>query len=242
MDDVILEVRDLCYQYKTVTALDHVNLRLRRGRVYGIVGCPGAGKTTLLRIIMGLSFPTSGELYLFGQTGQKNLEQARRRIGSLVDLPVTYEGLNTYQNLHCERILLGLKDKAAVEERLTQMGISRSQVGNSAGRFFSMRQRYGIAAALLNDPEFLVLDEPASGLEPEATTHLRDLFRSLNREKGTSMLITSHIPSKLRTVATDYIVLDEGRILREMTEAEAEAEREALGFDSFDEYFNSLIQ
>lgn len=239
-EDVIFEARDLTKKYKNVTALDRVSLRLKRGRIYGFVGNNGAGKTTLMRIIMGLSLPTSGEIALFGGTGRRKLEKARRRIGALIEDPVVHEGLNALQNLKYESSFTGTRDRREPAALLDRLGIGPGQVGNRAVRGFSMgmRQRCGIAAALLGDPEFLVLDEPTSGVDPEGVRELRALFRELN-EQGKTLLISSHILGELFRTATDFIVIDRGHILRELTHEEAEAEQGA--FESVDDYFLDLI-
>ena len=242
MEEYVLETKELTKEYKYATALDHVNLHLKRGHIYGFIGNNGAGKTTLMRLIMGLAFADSGELMLFGEGGQRALERQRRRIGARIEQPVAYDNMSARQNLIYERMISLSEKKKDVDGLLEKLHISRAEVGNGPIRSFSvgMRQRYGIAAALLGEPEFLVLDEPTSGLDPAGTKDLRELFLSLNREKGTTMLISSHILSELHQVATDFIIINRGKILRELTHEELERERAAQN-DTLDEYFLKLV-
>lgn len=241
MENNVFEAKELTKQYKNTTALDGIDLTLRQGRIYGLIGNNGAGKTTLMRIMMGLSFPTSGEISLFGQTGKHQLEKARKRIGSLIEAPAVQENLSAHQNLEYERISSGIPDRKQTDELLRLLQISPDQVGNGSLRTFSvgMRQRYGLAAAMLGKPEFLVLDEPTSGVDPDGTRELLALFRRLNQENGVTILISSHILSELYQVATDFVILDHGRIIRMLTHEEAEVEHDA--FETVDDYFLSLI-
>ena len=170
------------------------------------------------------------------------MKMGKRRIGALIEQPVAYDRMTARQNLMLERILSRSTNEKDVDGLLKVLHISPDEVGRAAIRNYSvgMRQRYGVAAALLGEPEFLVLDEPASGLDPAGTRDLRELLLSCNREKGTTMLISSHILSELYQLATDFIILHRGRILRKITHAQLEQESE--GFESIDEYFLNLIE
>ena len=240
-ESVLLSANSLTKRFKQRTVLDHVDLTLERGHIYGLVGNNGAGKTTFMRIIMGLCFPTSGTISLFGQTGRRALEKQRKRIGALIEQPIAFSSMSARKNLVLQRMLLDDPKKADIDTLLEIFGLSESKVGKAAISTFSlgMRQRYGLASALLGDPEFLVLDEPGTGLDPEGMRDLRNYLLTRNQEKGTTMLISSHILSELVRVATDFIILDHGKIIRTLTAAQLEAEQ--VEGQSIDEYFLKLI-
>lgn len=220
MEDIIFETRNLTKRYKGTVALDHVNLKLRHGEIYGFIGENGAGKTTTMRLITGLSYPTEGQMYLFGRTGEKELQQQRVRIGCMVETPALYKNMTAQQNLEAQRIQRGIPDKECINETLKLVGLE--DTGRKTVRHFSlgMCQRLGIAMALLNDPEFLILDEPINGLDPSGIVEIRELMKRLNREHGITLLVSSHILSELYQTATRYILLYKGRILEELTQGE----------------------
>ena len=150
MNEIILETRGLTKVYKQTAALNHIDLKIKRGKIYGFIGQNGAGKTTLLRLVTGLAFPTSGELYLWGKTGNKELQEQRKRIGCMIETPALFPNLTAYQNMEVQRIQRGIPDRAVIEKCLETVGIK--ETGKKTVRNFSlgMRQRLGIAIALLN--------------------------------------------------------------------------------------------
>ena len=220
MEEVIFEARNLTKKYRNTLALDHINLSLRRGEVYGFIGENGAGKTTAIRLITGLSFPTEGSMSLFGKSGEKELQKQRARIGCMVETPALYKNMTAVQNLEAQRIQRGIPDRDGIGKTLKLVGLS--DTGKKAVRHFSlgMRQRLGIAMALLNDPEFMILDEPINGLDPSGIVETRELIRQLNQERGITFLVSSHILSELYQTATRYILLHKGRVLEELTQRE----------------------
>ena len=220
MEEVIFEARNLTKKYRNTLALDHINLSLRRGEVYGFIGENGAGKTTAIRLITGLSFPTEGSMTLFGKSGKKELQRQRARIGCMVETPALYKNMTAVQNLEAQRIQRGIPDRDGIGKTLKLVGLS--DTGKKAVRHFSlgMRQRLGIAMALLNDPEFMILDEPINGLDPSGIVETRELIRQLNQERGITFLVSSHILSELYQTATRYILLHKGRVLEELTQRE----------------------
>ncbi len=240
MHTPVLEAIGLTKRYKQKTVLDGVGLRLERGHIYGLVGGNGAGKTTLMRIIMGLDFPTEGEIRLFGQSGRRALEKQRKRIGALIEQPIGYAELSARQNLTWQRMLLDEPKKTDIGALLRLVGLEERTVGTGPILHYSlgMRQRCGLAAALLGDPEFLVLDEPGTGLDPAGMRDLREFLLTRNREEGTTMLISGHILHALYEVATDFIFLARGRVLCTMTHTQLET---ALGPDGdIEDYYLSL--
>ena len=220
MDTIVMETKGLTKKYRQTLALDNVDLKLEKGKIYGFIGQNGAGKTTLIRMITGLAFPTGGELKLWGKTGDKELQEQRKRIGSLIEGPALYPYMTAYQNMEVQRIQRGIPDKSVIEKTLKLVGLT--DTGKKKVRNFSMgmKQRLGIAAALLNTPEFLILDEPINGLDPAGIVDVRNLIKKLNKEYGMTILISSHILEELYNTATDFIIIDKGRIIEELSEAE----------------------
>lgn len=220
MNEIILEAHKLTKSYKQTVALNQIDLKIGKGKIYGFIGQNGAGKTTLLRLVTGLAFPTSGELYLWGQTGERKLQEQRKRIGCMIETPALFPNLTAYQNMEVQRIQRGIPDKAVIEKCLHMVGLK--ETGKKTVRNFSlgMRQRLGIAIALLNIPEFLILDEPINGLDPAGIVEIRNLLKSLNREYGMTILVSSHILEELYQTASEFILIDRGKIIEELSDKE----------------------
>ena len=219
MEEAIIETKNLTKKYKHNTALNNINLKLEKGKVYGFIGKNGAGKTTFIRIITGLAFPTSGELSLFGNSREKELQEARRKIGALVEGPSLYPFMSAKENLKAQQIQLGKEDEREIGELLDLVGLSG--VGNKKARNFSlgMKQRLGIAMSLIGNPDFLIWDEPINGLDPEGIKEIRILIDDLNK-KGKTLLISSHILGELENTATDFIIIDKGNIIENISKDE----------------------
>ena len=217
MNSIVLEAQGITKKYRETLALDHVDLKLEKGKIYGFIGKNGAGKTTFLRLITGLAFPTEGSLSLFGKSGEKSLQEQRKRIGSLIETPALYPYMTAWQNMEVQRLQRGIPDKSVIDKTLKMVGLDNT--GKKKVRNFSlgMRQRLGIAIALINTPEFLVLDEPINGLDPAGMVEIRNLIKELNKEYGMTILISSHLLEELHNTATDFIFIDGGRILEELT-------------------------
>ena len=220
MESIVMEAKGITKKYRQTLALDNVALKLEKGKIYGFIGQNGAGKTTLIRLITGLAFPTGGELSLWGKTGEKELQEQRKRIGSLIEGPALYTNMTAYQNMEVQRIQRGIPDKSIIDKTLKIVGLA--DTGKKKVRNFSlgMKQRLGIAIALLNTPEFLILDEPINGLDPAGIKEIRNLNKTLNKEYGMTILISSHILEELYNTATDFILIDKGHIIEELSEAE----------------------
>lgn len=220
METPVFEAENLTKRYRGTLALDHINLSLRRGEIYGFIGENGAGKTTTIRLITGLTFPTEGTMSLFGKSGQRHLQRQRARIGCIVETPALYKNMTARQNLEAQRIQRGIPDRQCIDEALKLVGLS--DTGKKTVRHFSlgMCQRLGIATALLSDPEFIILDEPTNGLDPSGIVEIRQLIKNLNRERGITFLVSSHILSELYRTATRYILLHKGRVIEELTQQE----------------------
>lgn len=222
--DYVLQTNDLTKSYKGAPALQGLSMHVPKGAIYGFVGKNGAGKTTLIRLICGLQTPTSGSFSLCGiSNDNKSIARARRRMGAVVETPSIYMGMTAEENLRQQYLVLGLPSYDGISELLQLVGLENT--GRKKAKNFSlgMKQRLGIAVALAGDPDFLVLDEPTNGLDPQGIVEIRELILKLNREKGITVLISSHILDELARLATHYGIIDSGRMLRELSADELEA-------------------
>ena len=226
MENVILQTNNITKFYRHFKALDDISITLEAGRIYGFIGENGAGKTTLMRILTGLSLPTSGSYSLFGKTEHAEIQTVRRRIGSTIEEPTLYPEFSAYRNLELQRILIGNPDKSICDEVLKLLDLY--DVRNKKVKEFSMgmKQRLGIALALMGKPELLILDEPINGLDPKNISALRVLLKKLNVERGITMLISSHILNELYLLATDYIIIHKGKVIESLSHEQLEAKCE----------------
>lgn len=213
----ILQTDSLTKVYDDVYALRDVSISIEPGRIYGLIGQNGSGKTTLMRLIAGLSFPTDGTLELFGYNDTKKMHQERKRIGCLIENPSFIPNMTAKDNLKLHRIMRGIPN-AEVEDELLQI-VDLADTGKKKAKHFSlgMKQRLGIAIALLGNPEFLILDEPINGLDPMGIVEVRNLLIKLCREQQKTILISSHNLPELYQVATDYIIIHEGKVKEAVT-------------------------
>lgn len=221
--DHVLSVSGLCKRYGRSLALDQLNLTVPKGAIYGLVGKNGAGKTTLLRVICGLQHPSAGQYTLFGVSNDSpDLSRTLRRVGAVIEAPAMYPDMSAEENLRQQYRVLGLPSFEGIDELLSLTGLA--DTGRKKARYFSlgMKQRLGIAMALAGDPDFLVLDEPVNGLDPQGIIEMRELMLRLNRERQITILLSSHLLDELSRIATHYGFIDSGRLLREMTAKEFE--------------------
>jgi ABC-2 type transport system ATP-binding protein len=213
----ILKTVDITKKFSKKVAVSAVNMNIKKGDIYGFIGRNGTGKTTLIKMLVGLSQPTSGSIELFDS---KNLNKARRKIGTVIEAPAFIPHLSARQNMFIQWTLLGSKDKSIIDETLKLVGLDN--VGNKKVKKFSlgMKQRLGIAMTLMGEPEFLILDEPTNGLDPEGIIEIRQMLKKLNQEKGLTILISSHILGELSKLATRYGIINDGVLIDEFTEQE----------------------
>ncbi|OCT16333.1 bacitracin ABC transporter ATP-binding protein [Paenibacillus pectinilyticus] len=213
----ILQTKQLSKTYKKTEVVSHVNMRIRRGEIYGFLGPNGAGKTTVMRMITNLIPPTSGEIELFGAPLTPHSYEAMKRMGSIIEYPIFYDHLSGQANLelHCE--YMGYYDKKSIRETLDLLGLA--SIGNKPVKDFSlgMKQRLGIARAICTKPELLILDEPVNGMDPSGIREIRDLFRVLSKEYGMTVLISSHILQEIEQLADTIGVINHGRLLEEVS-------------------------
>ena len=221
--EYVLTTRGLCKTYRNCKALNGLSMHVPRGSIYGFVGRNGAGKTTLIRLICGLQAPSHGSYTLYGiRNTMPGIYRARRRMGSVVETPSIYLDMSAEDNIRQQYRVLGIPSFDGVDELLQLVGLA--DAGKKTARHFSlgMRQRLCIAVALAGDPDFLVLDEPANGLDPQGIIEMRELILRLNRERQITVLISSHILDELSRLATHYGFIDNGRMLREISAEQLE--------------------
>ena len=222
---IVLKTNNLYKRYKYQFALNGVNMTINKGDIYGFVGENGSGKTTVIRLITGLISPTKGDFELFGEDSKSNgILLARKKLGAIVENPSIYLNMSARENLKMQCGLLGVKGNVEemIKHVLSEVGLAELYDNKkNAGNFsLGMRQRLGIAMALLGNPEFLILDEPMNGLDPAGIVEIRELILRLNKERGITFLISSHILTELALVATTYGIISKGRIIKEISAEE----------------------
>ncbi|GAB2549020.1 ATP-binding cassette domain-containing protein [Gracilibacillus alcaliphilus] len=217
MSDIILRTNKLTKKYKNDVALENVNITIEKGAIYGFIGQNGAGKSTLLRLVTGLAFPTSGSIELFGNDHPNELTESQKRIGAIIENPALFPDMSAYENLAVHRLQKGIPGKESIQKTLDLVGLANTGKKKTKNFSLGMKQRLGLGIALLSDPEFLILDEPTNGLDPTGIVELRELIKKLNREKGLTVLISSHILSELHQLATSYGIIHKGELLEELT-------------------------
>ena len=223
MKDIILRTNNLTKKYKDFTALNNANITINKGDIYGLIGRNGAGKTTLMKVITTLTNKTSGEFYLFDKD-DSDLTETKRRIGCLIENPAFFENLTAYQNLKYYAIQKGIVDYSQIDKVLDLVKLSDSK--NKKFKTFSlgMKQRLGIAFAMLDNPDFVILDEPINGLDPIGISELRETLKKLNEESNITMLISSHILSELYLLANRFCFIEKGKIIKELSKEELDVE------------------
>ncbi|MEB7422259.1 ATP-binding cassette domain-containing protein [Staphylococcus arlettae] len=217
MQEVILKTSKLTKQYHNYLAAKDVDITINKGDIYGLIGENGAGKSTLLRMITGLSIPTKGSLELFEESNWKMLDEQRKRIGGVIEKPALFSNMTAYENLEVHRLQRGIPGKACVREKLEIVGLTNTEKKKVADFSLGMKQRLGLAIALLSDPALLILDEPTNGLDPMGIVELRELILKLNYEQGLTVLISSHILSELYELANKFGIIHQGEMLEELS-------------------------
>lgn len=220
MNDYVLTTSQLSKKYQKNMALDKVSVKIKKGSIYGFIGQNGAGKSTLIRVITGLAYPNTGTFELFGKSNERDIIEARKRIGTIIEGPALYPQMTAKENLEAHRLLKGIPGKECIGKTLKLVGLQ--DTGKKKAKNFSlgMKQRLGLAIALLGDPEFLILDEPINGLDPMGVVEIRELLKKLNREYGITILISSHILSELHLLATHYGIIHKGELLEQLSAKE----------------------
>ncbi|GAA0086124.1 ABC transporter ATP-binding protein [Clostridium sp. CTA-7] len=218
--DTILKTKNLTKKYHNQLAVNNVNMEIKQGDIYGLVGKNGAGKTTLLRMISGLTMPSTGEIDLFNETSPQGLNKSRMRTGAIIETPSFFPYLSARKNLEYYRIQRGIAEKDSIDYALKIVGLH--DTGSKKFKNFSlgMKQRLGLALTIMSSPDILILDEPINGLDPTGIVEFREILLKLNRERNTTILISSHILSELSQLATTYGFIHNGVFLEQLSSEE----------------------
>lgn len=214
--EYLLTTDNLSKQYGKQKAVDHVCLHVKKGEIYGLIGRNGAGKTTILKMLSGLAAPTSGAFSLFGKDG-KECRELRGRIGTLIENPGIYANMSAYENLKIKCLAMGVPAKGTIDEVLEIVGLAKTGKKRVKNFSLGMKQRLGIALALIGNPDLVILDEPINGLDPQGIVEVREVIETLNKEQGITFIISSHILEELSKIATKYGIIHNGVLLQEMT-------------------------
>ena len=223
MKEIVLKTNNLTKKYKDFVALDKVSIEIDKGDIYGLIGRNGAGKTTLMKIITTLTNKTSGEFTLLNHS-DNDLTKTKRRIGSLIENPAFFPNLNAYDNLKYYAIQKGITNYDQINESLKLVGLDDVKKKKFKDFSLGMKQRLGIAFAILDNPDFIILDEPINGLDPIGISDLRDTFKRLNKERNITILISSHILSELYLLATRFCIIEKGKVVKELSKEELDIE------------------
>ena len=215
MDEFIIETRHLTKQYGTQKSVSDLNIHVKKGRVYGLLGRNGAGKTTTMKMLLGLTEPTSGEIELWGKPLRGNEKEVLPRIGSLIESPGFYPNLTATENLRIFAALRGVPSRHAVKDALDLVGLPYRDKKLFSQYSLGMKQRLAIALAVMHDPELFILDEPTNGLDPIGIAEIRSFIRRLCDEGGKTVLLSSHILSEISLMADDIGIIDHGVLLEE---------------------------
>ena len=217
MKKVVLKTYNISKKYGEQLAVDNVNMTIKKGDIYGFIGQNGAGKTTLIRLITGLIHKSGGEIELLGANEENELNKARTMVGSLIESPSFYTNMTARENLEVSRLVRNIPGKKCIDEVLELVGLKDVEKKKVKNFSLGMRQRLGIANALMGNPKLLILDEPINGLDPMGIVEIRELLKKINKEKDMTILISSHILSELSELATTYGIISNGKLIEEIT-------------------------
>lgn len=222
MKKIVLKTNHLTKHYGSNHVLDDINITIKQGDIYGLIGKNGAGKTTLMRVLTTLAESTSGTFEFFEEEARE--EKVKQRIGCLIESPAFYGNLSAYDNLKYYSLQKGIVDQKQIEEALHTVGLENTGKKKFKNFSLGMKQRLGIALAILDHPDFIILDEPINGLDPIGISEIRDTFKRLNEEHNITILISSHILSELYMIANKFCFIDNGHIIKEITKEELDME------------------
>ncbi|MBQ2581992.1 MAG: ABC transporter ATP-binding protein [Ruminococcus sp.] len=223
MHEAILTANGLTKKYGDFTAINNASFTVNKGDIFGLIGRNGAGKTTLLKMITGLTDTTGGEFSIFSKTGD-DLRKERRRIGCLIEEPAFFKNMTVEQNLRYYCLQKGITNLKQINSIIDTIGLSEGRQKKFRQLSQGMKQRLGIGFALLDNPDLVVLDEPVNSIDPIAVSELRETFFKLNREKEVTLMISSHMLSELYTLANRFLIIDQGKIIKDLTKDELDAE------------------
>ena len=211
---VVLQITDLTKRFGKLTAVDHLSLSVCKGDVFGFLGPNGAGKTTTIRMVFGLIYPTSGSVQVLDHKVPQQREEALKHLGGFVEVPAFYPNMSARRNLRLLGSLSGRVSEARIDEALAMVGLRERAGSKVAGYSHGMKQRLGIANALLSEPELIILDEPTSGLDPQGMKDVRELIRELGKQ-GTTVFLSSHLLHEVEQVCNRAVIINKGRTVIE---------------------------
>ena len=220
MADYVIETKDLSKIYSKTKVVDSINMHVEKGKIYGLLGKNGAGKTTTMCMLLKLTYPSSGDVFLFGKDPKKYSKEIYPKIGSIIETPGFYENLTAYENLKIIAKLRGEYNPVNINSVLKMVNLDQEKSKKFKDFSLGMKQRLGIAAAIMHSPELLILDEPINGLDPFGIKEIRTLLKRLSHEFGITILISSHILSEIENIADVIGVMDEGILIEEFTRDE----------------------
>ena len=222
MQEIVLQTNNLTKKYRDFVALDNATITIHKGDIYGLIGRNGAGKTTLMKTITTLTNKSGGSFSLFDS--EEELTESKRRIGCLIESPAFFGNLTAYQNLKYYSIQKGMVDDKQIDKVLKVVDLYKEKNKKFKNFSLGMKQRLGIAFAILDNPDFIILDEPINGLDPIGIKEIRDTLKKLNKEEKITILISSHILSELYLIANHFCFIDKGRIVKDLTKEELDLE------------------
>lgn len=220
MREDVLKITNLSKKYSGKYVINNLKMNIKKGDIYGLIGKNGAGKTTLIRMITGLANISNGSIQIFNKDNYKDLVGERKRIGALIEMPAFYGDMTAFDNMELIRLQKGIPGKSCIKEKLELVGLTNIEKKKVKNFSLGMKQKLGLAMALIGDPEFLILDEPTNGLDPMGIIKMRELLKKLNKEKGITILVSSHLLSELHQLATCYGIINNGELVEELTQAE----------------------
>lgn len=218
--EIIIDVRDLTKQYKKQIVVNHANFQIKKGSICGLIGPNGAGKTTIMKMLGGLVIPSEGKMSIWGNEDATGLAKARERMSFMIETPYANQDLTAHQNLEKQRLQKGIPNKSRIDEVLQTVGLTNIEKKKFKEFSLGMKQRFGLANALLAKPEIMVLDEPINGLDPEGIVEIRELLLKLNQQQNITIMISSHILSELSLMCDDYLFIAGGNIVKHLTHEE----------------------
>jgi ABC-2 type transport system ATP-binding protein len=216
MSETVLKATNISKLYSKQKALDKVSIEIKRGMIYGLIGENGAGKSTFMRTVMGLITIDEGEIELFGETGSKGLQRARRKMGQSIETPALYPELTARENLKVQAANGGVSERE-IDNLLHLMNLENTGKKKAKNFSLGMRQRLAIASTLITNPEFLILDEPTNGLDPSGIVEMREIIQRLVTERGITVLLSSHLLDELSQIATHYGILHGGKLISQLS-------------------------
>lgn len=217
MQDAVIRTNGLTKIYRNKRAVDDISICVNEGDIYGLIGKNGAGKTTLMRLLTGLGMPDGGSMEMFGEHTKRGLERARRRTGCIIESPSFFPYLSARDNMEYYRIQRGIPDEGCVDYNLSYVGLDPNDKKRAKNFSMGMKQRLGLALAIMPGPDLLILDEPINGLDPTGIVEVRELLLKLNKERHTTIVISSHILGELSQMATKYGFINGGKLVEEVS-------------------------